>query len=214
MGTSRVTDVPDGYTYKRGLLWPAADDETRRVSNLCAGDIDVVCGYCPERRVVVQAGGNCGLWPRILGERFDLVYTFEPDQANFRCLCANAPAENIFKFNAALGTYRGCVDLARDPRRVGSHHVSGAGPIPTLRIDDLGLAVCDLVYLDVEGYEKLVLAGAADTINRCRPTIAIEDKPSSERYGVEKGGTAEWLIEQFNYRIAERMKRDVVLVPQ
>lgn len=208
-----MNDVPHGYTFKRGLLWPAADDETRRTSQLSIGDIDIVCGHCPERRVVVQAGGNCGLWPRALGERFRFVYTFEPDPANFRCLCANAPAENVFKFNAALGIDRRCVDLARNPKRVGSHHIAGAGPIPTLRIDDLALEVCDLIYLDVEGYEQFVLAGATETINRCRPVIAIEDRPTSERYGVAKGGAAEWVIDRFRYHIGERMKRDVVLVP-
>lgn len=208
-----MNEVPDGYTYKRGLLWPAEDDETRRVSQLAEGDIAIVCGHCPDRRVVVQAGGNCGLWPRALGKLFQFVYTFEPDPVNFRCLCANAPAENVFKFNAALGVDRGCVDLGRNPKRVGSHYVSGTGPIPTLRIDDLALDVCDLIYLDVEGYEQFALAGAAETITRCRPTIAVEDKQTSERYGIAKGGTAEWLMAQFNYRIGERMRRDVVLVP-
>ena len=149
----------------------------------------------------------------MLGERFRFVYTFEPDPVNFRCLCANAPAENVFKFNAALGSGHGCIDLARNPKRIGSHHVAGDGPIPTLLIDDLSLATCDLIYLDVEGYEKHVLLGATDTIARCKPTIAIEDRPSSERYGVPSGAAVEWVLDRFNYRVAERLRRDVVMVP-
>jgi FkbM family methyltransferase len=202
------------YTFKNGLLWPAEDEEARVTLHLQADDIAAVCGHCQDFGVVVQAGGNCGLWPKALGERFRFVYTFEPDPVNFRCLCANAPAENVFKFNAALGSSRGGVDLSCNPKRVGSHHVNGAGPIPTLRIDDLALDVCDLIYLDVEGYERRVLEGAADTVARCGPVIAVEDLPSSERYGVQSGSTVQWVMDSFNYRIAERLRRDVVLVPK
>ncbi|MEP9389652.1 FkbM family methyltransferase [Mesorhizobium sp. KR9-304] len=205
--------VPEGYALKNGLLWPAEDEETRATLHLQVGDIATVCGHCRDFGVAVQAGGNVGIWPKDLGERFRVVYTFEPDPVNFRCLAANAPAENVFKFNAALGSEYGCVDLVRNPRRAGSHHVAGAGQIPTLRIDDLQLGTCDLIYLDVEGYEKRVLMGAADTIDRCGPTIAVEDRPSSERYGVSSGATVEWVLDRFNYRIAERLRRDVVMVP-
>jgi FkbM family methyltransferase len=209
MGASGVT-----YTLKRGLLWPSEDEETRATFYLQVGDIEAVCNHCREFGVAVQAGGNCGVWPEALGEKFKFVYTFEPDPVNFRCLCANAPAENVFKFNAALGCERGCIDLGRNPKRVGAHYVDGRGPIPTLRVDDLALDACDLIYLDVEGYEKFVLVGAGDTIERFRPTIAIEDRPSSERFGVPGGAAASWILDNFNYRIAERLRRDVVLVPQ
>lgn len=205
--------VPEGYTFKGGTLWPADDEDTRWTLILQMADIDAVYRWCSAFRVVVQAGGNCGLWPKALGERFEIVYTFEPDPVCFRCLCANAPATNIFKINAALGNDRGCIDLQRNPKRIGSHHVDGAGPIPTFRVDDLALSVCDLIYLDVEGFEKFALLGAADTIGRCRPVIALEDRHSSERYGVPKGGAVEWIVNSFNYRIAERMRGDVVLVP-
>lgn len=201
------------YSFKRGLMWPAEDEETRATLHLQAGDIEAVCNHCREFGVAVQAGGNCGLWPKALGERFRVVYTFEPDPVNFRCLCVNASAENVFKFNAALGSERGCIDLDRNPKRIGSHHVNGTGPIPTFRIDDLALASCDLIYLDVEGFEKRVLEGAAETIRRCRPTIVVEELPSSERYGVPTGGTVELVLDSYGYRIAERLKRDVVMVP-
>jgi FkbM family methyltransferase len=210
---SAPMDVAEGYTFKRGLLWPAEDDETRRVIHAMAGDIEIVYRHCKQFRVVVQAGGNCGVYPEILGKRFDLVYTFEPDAVNFRCLCANAPAENIYKFNAALGDKHECIDLQRNPKRVGAHHVDGRGDIPTFRIDDLALDVCDLIFLDVEGYERRVLLGAIETIDRCQPTIVVEDKASSERYGTAKGQTVEWLVEAFGYRVAERTSRDAILVP-
>ena len=132
---------------------------------------------------------------------------------NFRCLCTNAPAENIFKFNAALGDVHRGVGLSLRPDNVGAHHVDGAGDIPTLLIDDLALQGCDLIYLDIEGYELPALRGAESTIERCKPVISIEDKGMSERYGIAKGEAEAWLGSRFNYRVAERVRRDVVLVP-
>ncbi len=206
-------DMPAGYTFKRGILWPVEDTETIAMLHLMVPDIEVVLEHCRKFRVVVQAGGNCGVWPEKLGKRFDTVYTFEPDPVNFRCLCANAPAENIYKFNAALGCKHGGVDLVRDPKRVGAHYVKGDGPIPTMRIDDLMLDVCDLIYLDIEGYEWFALAGAVDTIHRCRPVIVLEDKKSSERYDIREGAAVERVQDKLGYKIAARTHRDVILVP-
>lgn len=205
--------VPEGYEIKSGMLWPEGDDETRRSLHLSANDIDAVYEHCGDFESVVQAGGNVGMWPKRLAERFAKVYTFEPDQKNFRCLCANAPEENVFKFNAALGNSRGCIDLARDPKRVGAHYVKGRGEIPVLRIDDLTLPACDLIYLDVEGYELFVLLGAIKTIARCNPTIVVEDRKSSERFGIRQGSAVEFLVSSMAYDVVARTKRDVILRP-
>src|SRR5262249_49779677 len=40
----------------------------------------------------------------------------------------------------------------------------------------LGLAACRLIKIDVEGMEREVLAGAAETIRRCRPFLYVEDE--------------------------------------
>jgi hypothetical protein len=66
------------------------------------------------------------------------------------------------------------VDLWRDDDTTGNQRVSGVGPIPTMRIDDLALPRCDLIYLDVEGEELNALKGAMETIERCKPVIVYE----------------------------------------
>lgn len=205
--------IPAGYRDQNGLLWPASDVSCAPAMQAMVGDLDAVYRHCIRFDVVVQAGGNCGVWPAAMGKRFRTVYTFEPDPMNFRCLCANAPAENIFKFNAALSDDHRLVGMDRRPENVGAHQIDGRGCIPTLRIDDLALNVCDLIYLDIEGFEYRALHGAEATISLCRPVIVIEDKGMSDRYGVKKGETPDWLIEQFGYRVAEQINRDVVLVP-
>jgi len=175
----------------RGWVWPARDG---------GGDIegasscwhymlthnglpDGVAAQCRQRRVVVQAGGNCGYYVRRYAELFDLVYTFEPDPVNFFCLTANISATNVIKMQAALGDQHQGITMACVVPDIGGTHVSGSGPIPTLRIDDLELPVCDLVHLDIEGYELYALRGAINTLQRHRPIVVLEYfEPWAQRY--------------------------------
>lgn len=207
--------VPDGYKIINGRMWPATDTQCHPVANQVTDSLAAVYKHCRDFRVAVQAGGCVGIWPDNLKDRFELVYTFEPDPENFRCLCHNAPSERVLKFNAALGAWRGCVDMERRPGNIGAHQMgeAGTGSIPTLRIDDLGLARCDLIYLDVEGAEWLALQGARHTIQERRPTVVVEDKGLSVKYGMAKDTIVDWMAQEFGYRVAARYQRDVIMVP-
>jgi len=163
--------------HSREWLWPEYDTELIKVFDT-VDDLDEALPYCVERRVAVQAGGACGVWPYVLGECFDAVYTFEPDDTNFMCLVRNAPG--VYAYRAALGRFRGCVDLAynaHESTNAGAQFVVAGGAIPTLRIDDLGLPICDLIQLDVEGSEADALYGGIDTIREYRPVVMVEAKP-------------------------------------
>lgn len=148
---------------------------TRELSHL-----DTVLALVPGRTACVQAGGSLGVFPRHLAQHFETVYCFEPAPDLFDKLVRNAPAENILRFQAALGHRRGLVGTSRIRRdgRPNTHegitYVVAGGSVPTLLIDDLALPVCDLIYLDIEGMELAALCGAVETVARCRPVIAIE----------------------------------------
>ena len=200
--------VPEGYRLERGWLWPATDVGAAQVLFAQAGDLNTVYKHCRNFDVAVQAGGNCGIWPKAMGKKFRVVYTFEPDPMNFRCLCANAPAENIYKFNAALGSRHRTTSLKLRPDNVGAHQIGGDGDIPMLKIDDLALTACDLIYLDVEGFELNAISGGLQTISDFNPTIVVEDKGVSGPVGQ----VTAWLSDLFGYRVVEKVGKDIILI--
>lgn len=181
--------------------------------------LDRIIARTPQRRVAVQAGGNLGLYPKRLAEMFATVYTFEPAADLFAMLMHNAPEANIVKFQAAVGEARRTVGVSRarrdgssKPAHEGITHVYGDGPIPTLRVDDLGLGVCDLICLDVEGSELNAVRGAAETIERCRPVLAVEVNKNQGFVGVAEEFLRD-TIKSLGYRFIERLESDEVYVP-
>ena len=137
-----------------------------------------------NRNVVIQAGGYCGIFPKLFSEIFQLVYTFEPTPLNFYCLNKNCQSSNVVKLQAALGNEHKNinVDVVNSQNR-GMNRVNtfNKGYIPMLRIDDLCLDDCDLIQLDCEGFEFEILKGAKNTIEKFYPVIAVEDtNPSIE----------------------------------
>ena len=164
---------------EEGWLWPEGDD------GLWDGPKENWEQFKPciqqnisGNKVVVQAGGACGVYPFLLSHMFDTVYTFEPSFINFHCLVHNTPKERIVKLNAALGQAHEMVKVNYDSlTNVGTNTVKmePSGFVPTLLIDDLDLAACNFIQLDVEGYEYEIILGATHTIKRFRPLISLEN---------------------------------------
>lgn len=192
-----------------GFEWPERDVHCRQVVFDRTKDMELALDLCKGRSIAVQAGGNAGVWPTWLANRFQTVYTFEPDAENFRCLAINCP-DNVIKLQSAVGYVRQCIDLHRDPVNCGAYYVESVGNIPVLRIDDLELPGCDLMVLDVEGMEMDAIQGAMLTIQENHPVIMYEDKGLSEKYGVGRGDIERRMAE-FGYKVVHRIKRDVIL---
>lgn len=195
-----------------GDWWPKSDTECRPSIMKTYKDADEATALCGKKRVAVQAGGNCGIWPRYLAKKFRTVYTFEPDADNFLCLSLNAQAKNIIKLQAALGNKREPISMLTTPLNAGAHRVLDSGLIPQIRLDDLHLPHCDFLQLDVEGFEYFALRGAEKTIIRCRPVIMYEDKLHHMKYGIEKS-QIDRLLATYNYRVYKKVNRDMIMVP-
>ena len=192
-----------------GLWWPSKDRDARPFILDRSTDIAYMVKECRKFDVAIQAGGNVGVWPELMGRRFKSVYTFEPDWLNFQCLARNSTSANVIRFQSGLGEHPGMVGMVGDPLNCGALHVHGNGNIPILRLDDLNLPDCDLIQLDVEGYELSALKGALQTIRKFWPVIVIEENGSSIRYGIKAGETGEWL-ESLGYKAVNRIHRDII----
>ena len=198
-----------GMNFKnyKGYVFPASDTECGPAVLSTLKDLEAYYPFVRNFNVAVQAGGNVGIWPAKMAEKFENVYTFEPDPDNFACLAHNAMLPNVHKFQAALGDNHQGVKLWTNPNNVGAHYVDGTGPIRTLTIDDLNLPMLDFVMLDVEGYELNALKGGNLTIQMFRPTIVIEEKGHGKRYNSED--TVEYL-KALGYRHVHSVHRDMV----
>jgi FkbM family methyltransferase len=209
-----MTGPTYGWNWRKFL----GSHEALRWGHRDLASLDAIVARVPIRRAVIQAGGNLGLFPKRLAHFFPTVYTFEPAPKLFPLLVANAPEPNIIRYQAALGLQRQLVrmDQTRRDGKPNAHegitHVAGAGTVPTLRIDDLALPRCDLIQLDLEGYEWWALQGAVETLERCRPVLAVEINKNCGYYGLEAAAIRAWILAR-GYSWADRLHSDDVFLP-
>lgn len=193
-----------------GWLWPDTDTECQKVA-FDLSSLKAAVDLCPLKRVAIQAGGNVGVWPAALAAIFDAVYTAEPDDENFACLCANVTERNVYKFQCGFGSgaLTKTMGIQEKSGNCGAGYLYGEGHIPLLSIDDFHLKNVDLIALDVEGMELMALFGAIDTIKQNSPIILVEEKNLGHRYGQHELDLGDWL-RAFGYEVANKVHRDVI----
>ncbi len=81
-----------------------------------------------------------------------------------------------------------------------------------MTIDALDLPVCDLIYLDLEGYELFALRGAADTLERCRPVVAVEINKHLASYGLTEAEIMDFMRDR-GHTASVRFEQDQVFLP-
>lgn len=162
-------------------------------------------------QTVLDIGANIGAHTVPLAQLIGSggrVLAFEPQRIPYYCLCANVVLNNLTNVvchQAAVGEMAGTLPVPELDYQ--AEHNFGGLPltdhdstartygVPVLRIDDLQLERCDLMKIDVEGMEREVLAGAADTIRRFRPILYVEDDRS------EKSAALRALLEDLGYKL-------------
>lgn len=155
-------------------------------------------------RHAVDVGSHVGLWARVFSRMFAKVTAFEPMPWCRDCFEHNIRPQDrdrITLYPFALGASHGEVSFRYKTFNSGVTHLRPDGieagddvRAQMKRLDDFGLDQVDFLKIDVEGFEYDVLRGGAETIQRCRPTIIVEQKPNvPQRYGFEQIGAVRLL---------------------
>jgi len=209
MGKRLSSEDLEKTTIVEGCVWPLKDVKCwpwlQREKDLP----NLISNYCKQKRVVVEAGGNAGFYVKLYASIFETVYTFEPDNLNFKCLVANVQENNVIKIQSCLGYDRQAVSLTTSRGNIGMYHVAREngqnvdGIIPTLRIDDMNLQLCDLIHLDIEGFELEALKGAENTILNHKPVIALEWMNHGSIFGSDDNKIEKWLTDRGYISVAK-----------
>ena len=63
------------------LLWPAIDEGCLEIISLDWSEMNpIIVEHTPTRHTVVQAGGNCGLYPLLHSLQFERVFTQDEEE--------------------------------------------------------------------------------------------------------------------------------------
>lgn len=138
--------------------------------------------------VVVEAGANIGSHTVPLAKLVGptgRVWAFEPQRLVFQTLCANVALNSLTNVEcqlAAVGASPGEIvvphvrpDSDNNFGGLGLGRYQAGDRRPVVTIDSLQLSACRLIKADVEGMELAVLQGAAETLQRCRPVLYLEN---------------------------------------
>lgn len=194
-------------------IWPAVDTATPTIifNDWVNGIRPVLQKHFPDRGgSVIQAGGNCGMYPLLYKEFFDNIYTFEPDPLSFFCLVNNCQQPGITMMNCALGSKPGSAIInEREKNNRGMNQViqTKKAGIPIIALDNLDFHDVRLIQLDLEGFEPQALKGAEKTIRQFHPLIILECGDEYERvlpiiepWGYVKGEKITRLDTVFHYQ--------------
>jgi FkbM family methyltransferase len=157
--------------------------------------IQATLEICRARRLAVDVGAHVGFWSYYLALAFQTVHAFEPADLFAFCFERNVRAKNVVLHRVALGEEEASVRIETVADNTGATHVVPAaqGSVRMRRLDDYKLENVDLLKVDVEGYERHVLAGARETLGRCKPVVIVEQKDFASRYGEERFAAADLL---------------------
>lgn len=158
--------------------------------------------HIKQFNVVIQAGGNCGMYPRFYKNYFKHVYSFEPDDTNFYCMSVNCTGSGYHLYHGGIGDNIGSLTLVKGHNKnVGTHKIQDQpGDVKMYRIDDINVEHCDLIHLDIEGFEERALIGARRTIEKFFPVIITE-----------RARGKDWLA-KYGYVEKYKLKMDSVFV--
>lgn len=176
--------------------------------------------YISDASSIVMLGSNMGIL-EIYFTKINPginIYTFEPREKQFCLLAKNITmnnVENVVMINNALGHLTGTINLdykskndvvcdEQDLVQLGNGALIGYNNyFHIVTLDSLKLLACDIIYIDLQGFEYIALAGGLNTIKKYKPVIYFKrDSDTSHmimsHFGLQNRNIEE-LLNQLNY---------------
>jgi FkbM family methyltransferase len=201
--------------------------------------------------ILADVGANIGsiCIPAVRRKLVKRALAFEPDPGNFRLLrinvLLNGVEDGIECHEVALGESDGTATLSLNPENHGDHRIVAGGPagagtreVPVRTLDSFldGLPEPCLLWLDVQGLEPEVLAGASRAIAAGWPVVMeftpgdldargtlrrlsglIADSPYTRYFDLDGDAMEEFPVAQLDRLGAELLARgtftDLLLMP-
>lgn len=142
------------------------------------------------QHTVLDIGANIGCTSILFADRARQVYSFEPSTSTFQFLqknITNAGCDNVTPANIGLGKSAGVYELTFSPNNRSGAFVSNqlrasdGHQVEPIRIAQgdayikaASVPKVDFIKIDVEGFEKDVIEGLAETISREKPVVVLE----------------------------------------
>lgn len=157
-------------------------------------------------KMAVDVGANKGIYTYFLAKQATRVEAFEPNPKIFRVLARALPS-NAVAHPVALSNSAGTARLMVPQRKIGYSNQGaslsetkilgankdapyGVVEVEARTIDSYNYQNLGFIKIDVEGFERPVLDGAAETIEREHPVMLIE---------IEESHTGEPIEEQLSH---------------
>jgi FkbM family methyltransferase len=163
---------------------------------------DAAMSFVRRRRLALDVGANIGLWSWLMARDFDQVHAFEPVADYAACWRCNVEGQRVHLHEVALGDKPGraslvcrtggsCGDTTID---VGQGGQLVGQDVEVRTLDSYRFNEVDLIKCDNEGYEVFVMHGGAETIERCRPVVIVEQKPGhGKAFGISDTAAVKFL---------------------
>jgi len=148
-------------------------------------ELKILPQIVPKGRVAIDVGANKGVYTYHLSRLCPHVHSFEPNP-KMHWILTRALPKNATAYTCALSDREGSAELIvpiygknftnagaslSTLKKEGQH---GAVTVQTRTLDSFNFTNVGFIKIDVEGFERTVLTGAAETIRRERPTILVE----------------------------------------
>lgn len=172
---------------------------------------------CSRGGTVLDIGAYSGLFSIIAAKLGCDVIAFEPMpthverckenfdinsvKVDIRHVCiTNKVGPSRILYNPRVPFLTSGASLIRPSGGNGSRAESQPLPVDGITIDSLELPQCTAIKIDVERGEPLVLAGAKETLARCKPSMIVEVLGQMEKEDVQKAVIGYYVAEEMDIR--------------